>query len=410
MKIGAIIAEYNPFHNGHQYQLEYFRHSSRLDYVIIIMSGNFTQRGEPAWMPKHLRTEMALKGGADLVIELPTCYATGSAAVFAEGAIAHLNALGCVDELCFGCETEDQISKHLNRLHRASDSIMEESEDFKYVLTETLKKGLSYPAARAAALKICLSDSDILFEPNNILALEYMIALKKSDSRIRPFPIKRQGPGYHSDDSRHIYASASALRKVLNQPEALDSVSGLSPDSRQIISDNFGSKLPLFLDDFSAMFTNAFLYNRADLSNYSDMNDEIANRMHRYFDEYTSLSTFLLKIKNKSYTYSRLCRCAAHILTRQNADVLNQAKQENYAYYARVLGFKKEASPLLNQISQTSSIPLITKMSAYPDILKGNGLKLIETDIFASDIYRICTQMKFGQPLKNEFTEKIVII
>ena len=105
MKIGAIIAEYNPFHNGHKYQIEKFKKESGLDYVIVIMSGNFTQRGEPAWMPKHSRAKMALLNGADLVIELPLYYATGSASVFAEGAIAHLNALGCVEELCFGCES-----------------------------------------------------------------------------------------------------------------------------------------------------------------------------------------------------------------------------------------------------------------------------------------------------------------
>ena len=103
MKIGAVIAEYNPFHNGHQYQLETFRRQSDLDYIIVCMSGNFTQRGEPAWMPKHLRARMALLGGADLVIELPVYFATGSASIFAEGGIAHLDALGCVDELCFGC-------------------------------------------------------------------------------------------------------------------------------------------------------------------------------------------------------------------------------------------------------------------------------------------------------------------
>lgn len=410
MKTGAIIAEYNPFHNGHQYQIEYFRKTSELDYVIVIMSGDFTQRGEPAWAPKHLRTRMALLGGADLVLELPAYYATGSASIFAEGAISHLNALNCVDELCFGCEIDSNLDEHKHKLSQAADILLSEPPLFKDVLSSNLKQGLSYPAARASALKTLIPDSDILFQPNNILALEYMTALKKSRSSIQPVLIQRKGAGYHDPDGSHPLASASALRQVLSSETPTSSVPGLPKESLTIIQDNYNALLPVSLNDFSSMFAASFMHSCTDLCRYTDMNEELANRMQHCFNSYTNLSSFLLDIKNKAYTYSRLCRCAAHILTNQQQAILALAKDDGYAYYARILGFRKSASPLLGQIKQCAHIPMISKMADYPNHLHGNGKTLMETDIFAADIYRTVLQMKFGQPLKNEFSEKIVII
>lgn len=410
MKTGAIVAEYNPFHKGHQYQLEHFRKISDLDYIIVIMSGNFTQRGEPAWMPKHLRAKMALLGGADLVLELPAYYATGSAHIFAEGAIAHFNALGCVDELCFGCEMNDDFISHQNKLAHTADILINEPPLFKEILSAKLKQGLSYPAARADALKTLLPDSDILFKPNNILALEYMIALKKTNSKIKPVPIRRQGPGYHSIETNHEFSSASALRKAMNAQIDLDELVGLPSDSLKIIQEHYHSSLPITLDDFSSMFGMSFLNASSNLNIYADMTEEIAHRMECHFHNYSHLPSFLLDIKTKAYTYSRLCRCATHILTNQRKDVLNQAKLDGCAYYARVLGFRKTASPLLSMIKKNGTIPLISKMANYQQNLIGNGLSMIETDIFASNIYRTATQMKYGKPLKNEFNENIVII
>ena len=178
MKIGAVIAEYNPFHNGHQYQLEVFRQKHHLDYIIVIMSGNFTQRGEPACMDKHLRARSALLGGADLVLELPVFYALGSAPVFASGAVAHLNRLNCIDYLCFGCETDGDSGRHLQLLEQAADILIHEPAPFREHLTDGLKSGLSYPAAREKALKALMDVPPLLTQPNNILALEYVCALK----------------------------------------------------------------------------------------------------------------------------------------------------------------------------------------------------------------------------------------
>lgn len=413
MKIGAIIAEYNPFHNGHKYQLDIFRKKYQLDYIIVIMSGNFTQRGEPACMDKHLRTRTALLGGADLVLELPAYYAVGSAPVFASGAVAHLNHLGCVDYLCFGCETEESTDKHLGYLQQISDVFINEPSEFKKHFTDGLKKGLSYPAAREKALKTVMDIPPVLMQPNNILALEYVCALKTTASSIEPVILSRKGEGYHSPVQKGTFLSASALRDILHpdkSPGYLDDLNGIPDTTRKILKDFHNLRLPLTSHDFSGLFAAAMLTSPDLLTNYCDVTPDIQNRMLRCFRQYTDLDSYLLQLKNKAYTHSRLSRCACHILLNIQTAVLARAKNEGYAYYARVLGFRRSSQGLLTLLKETASIPLITKMTVHSEMLRENGLRLMETDIFASDVYRTACQMKFGHPLKNEYSEPIVIV
>lgn len=410
MKVGAIIAEYNPFHNGHKYQIETFREEQNVDYVIAIMSGDFTQRGEPAWMPKHLRAKAALMGGADLILELPAYYATGSASIFAEGAVAHLNALNSVDALCFGCETKENETSHLKWLETAAEILLEEPKSFRENLSRALKSGLSYAAARAKALECFIETPELLAMPNNILALEYITALKKTHSSIQPVPVRRKGEGYHSQKADQIFASASAIRQAFSDISTSAPWFSLPKSTQEIIKTHFNKDFPLTPEDFSTMFASAFLRSAPDLNQYADVTEEISNRMMHYFKSYRTLNDFLLETKNKSCTYSRLCRCAAHILLELRRDTLAQAKADGFAYYARILGFKKEASPLLGYLKKNTAIPLITKMALYPELLSGNGLHLMEADIRAADYYRTALQIKFGQTLKNEFTQEIIIL
>ena len=410
MKVGAIIAEYNPFHNGHKYQIEKFRREQDIDYIIVIMSGDFTQRGEPAWMPKHLRARTAIMGGADLVLELPVYYATGSAAVFAEGAVAHLNALNCVDALSFGCEGFDAEAGHLEWLERISDILMDEPERYKESLSHSLKCGLSYPAARAEALSELIEMPELLAAPNNILALEYITALKKSCSSIQPIPVARKGNGYHDPDSDCFFASASAIRRAIQCENDIDLQEGLPETSRKIIAAGFQRELPMRPEDLSSMFAASFLCSASDLSRYMDVTEEIANRMLSFFKNYRSLPDFLMKIKNRAFTYSRLCRCAAHILLELDKETFVRAQADDYAYYARVLGFRKDAAPLLGYMKKNTAIPILTKMSSYPETLSGNGRRLLEADIRAADYYRTALQVKYGQTLKNEFNQEIIIL
>ena len=197
MKITGIIAEYNPFHNGHLYQIKKARELTGADYIIVVMSGNLTQRGTPALIDKYSRAQMALSGGADLVIELPACYATASAEYFAMGAISILNQLGCVDSICFGSE-----NGNIAMLTKIANALVSESEDFVQALKNNLKNGDTYPVARNAALAETISGitsyDTILGFPNNILGIEYIKALIRQNSSIKPYTNLRIGADYHS--------------------------------------------------------------------------------------------------------------------------------------------------------------------------------------------------------------------
>ena len=410
MKVGAIIAEYNPFHNGHKYQIEKFRQDANLDYVIVIMSGNFTQRGEPAWMPKHYRAKMALLGGADLILELPIYYATGSAKRFAEGAIAHLNALGCVDELCFGCESELDFNELLKNLEQASSILMEEPDSYKEALNLFLRKGYSFPSAREKALTTIMDHADELFMPNNILALEYMIALKQSNSSISPRPLIRKGPGYHSLDVNEQFASASSIRHQLSENISPDHLQGLPEESLEVIKKCLNRNFPVTLNDFSLIAGYGYIQNQDHLTDYMDINEDIANRMHKCFDSYSKLDAYLLEMKNKSITHTRLSRCIIHLITGQTQERFFSDTKSGYAHYARILGFKKNASHLLSLLKQSSAIPMITKTAVYKDLLNNEGVSMFEADLYAAQLYRMVIQNKYGQHLKNEFNEQIVII
>lgn len=410
MKIGAIIAEYNPFHNGHKYQIEKFKKESGLDYVIVIMSGNFTQRGEPAWMPKHSRAKMALLNGADLVIELPLYYATGSASVFAEGAIAHLNALGCVEELCFGCESGEGETDFFTRLDEVSDIILNEPERYKKILTEALKKGYPYPSAREQALEYYVPNASAFFSPNNILALEYMIALKKTGSHIKPVPIRRIGQGYHSLESNDYFVSASALRHKFTSVSDCQSAYGIPNTCLEIISQQFCKSMPIYMNDFSASFANSYLEHKEKLTEYIDMNEDISNLIHKNFPDFTKIDDLVAALKTKTYTYTRLSRCILHLLTNQKKEDFQLFVQNGYAFYARILGFQKDAAPLLNCIKHNASIPMLTKIRVYKEQLNSIGIRMFEQDLRAADLYRTMAQIKYDSHLKNEFTEQLVIL
>ena len=220
MHITGIIAEYNPFHNGHNYHLETAKKLSGADYVIVVMSPDFVQRGEPSIFDKYIRTEMALLSGADLVLELPVCYATGSAEYFAEGGVSLLDSLGVVDTLCFGGESED-----LSLFLYLAGTLHNETDDFKSRLQSCLKQGLTFPQARCAALEETqdiIPDASLqsfLSSPNNILGTEYCRAILKTDSSIRPLPVLRKGSSFCSTDLTGRFCSATALRKGILEDE-----------------------------------------------------------------------------------------------------------------------------------------------------------------------------------------------
>lgn len=408
MKIVGLIAEYNPFHNGHQYHIEKAREITGADAVIVVMSGDFVQRGTPAIMPKHLRTETALKGGASVVIELPVCYATGSAEHFAYGAVSILEKLGCVDAICFGSECGN-----IEVLQDLAKIIHDEPKQYKESLSLYLRQGDSFPLARQKAMKDFLKSNvadSILGEPNNILGIEYLKALYRLNSKIKPHTIQRVGSHYHDDYLQKSYSSASAIRKAMSQAIELDEfdIENQMPAScASLMKEAYGHRFPIYANDFSLLLKYKLLReSKESLMKYADVSEELANRILNKLNEFISYEQFCELLKTKEVTYTRISRALLHILLDiKNVDL-------NEIEYARVLGFRIADSEVLSQIKKQASIPLVTKLAAIDslvmDTLSEKAISMLKQDIYASDLYESIVTDKFGTPFINEFEQQIV--
>lgn len=401
MNVTAIISEYNPLHKGHLYHIETARKETNADFVIAIMSGNFVQRGTPAIMDKYARAEAALKSGVDLVLELPLMYATASAEYFALGGVSLANALGCVTHLSFGSEY-GQADKFM----KAAKLLLEEPEEMKIPLKEALKEGLSYPAARAYAVKVSHPElADILDEPNNILGVEYCKALLKLKSNIMPHTLKREGQDYHSKATDAGFASAAGIRKLMGDHslESKDTLkSQLAPASYHLMND-YLSHPPLSEDDFSMLLRYKLITeNRAHLTEYFGVNRELSNRIYKHLNEFENFSCFAEELKTKNITRTAINRALLHILLDVKASDVQEVTKRGCVDYIRVLGFRKEAAGLLKEFSDIPEIPLITNLSAAP--------VLCEIDIRADQIYQMCISQKYGIPYQNEYQRKMLVV
>lgn len=401
MKIVGLIAEYNPFHNGHQYHIEKAREITGADAVIVVMSGNFVQRGTPAIVPKHLRTEAALKGGASVVIELPVCYATGSAEYFAYGAVSIFEKLGCVDAICFGSECGN-----IEVLQDLAKIIHDEPKQYKESLSLYLRQGDSFPLARQKAMKDFLKSNvadSILGEPNNILGIEYLKALYRLDSKIKPYTIQRVGSHYHDDYLQKSYSSASAIRKAMSQTMELDefNIENQIPVScASLMKKAYRHRYPIYANDFSLLLKYKLLTeNKKSLMEYADVSEELANRILNRLNNYVSFEQFCELLKTKEMTYARISRALIHILL----DIKNEDLSE--ITYARVLGFRDDDSEVLSKMKRHATISLVTKLPS----IENPGINLmLSKDIYASNLYESVITDKFGTAFINEYKQKIV--
>lgn len=413
MKTVGLITEYNPFHNGHAYHIEKAKMLTGADRVIVVMSGDFVQRGAPAVMPKHLRTESALLSGASLIIELPVCFATGSAEYFAQGSISLLNQLGCIDSICFGSECGD-----LHLLKEIAQILADEPIEYQTALKQALKEGASFPAARQEALNI-YSDkySEIIASPNNILGIEYLKALAKIHSKMEPFTIKRIGAGYHDMDIDGQFSSATAIRSDIYQLADVNSSSESLPlthiqtqvpsSCHELMKKNYQTRYPVKADDFSLLLKAKLLSETAgSLSHYLDMSPELANRILRLRNDYLSFEQFCDLLKTKELTRSRISRSFIHVLLGITNDWLTAMKAP--APYARILGFRRDHAGLLGILKRTSDIPLIT--SPARAVLADTAYQMLELDIYASDLYESVITDLYGTPFHNELTKQIIKI
>jgi len=429
MKTVGLITEYNPFHNGHLHHISEAKKITGADCVVVIMSGDFVQRGTPAIMDKYQRTLAALSCGADFVFELPVCYATGSAEYFTEGAVRALDALGVVDCICFGSECGD-----ISTLSEIAEILTDEPVKYSKYLQEYLKKGDNYAKARAKAFKHLFPKyADILESPNNILGIEYIKALKKCNSNIIPYTINRIGHAYHDTECREPLASASAIRKLLtadnsisNCVEAsqatyfgdiLQNLSIYTPESvHDLYASNINKTFPITEDDFSSVLYfslyNKYI-NKASFEDYFEINEELSNRINRLLPEFKGFSDFAMLLKNKAYTYSRICRGLIHILLDIRADDLNAYRNNGWIFYNKLLGMRNTSAnyETLNLISK-ASVPLLTsvKSSSAQDALQSLAKNMLNTDIAATDIYEHISSIKYAREPHIEATRKFLKI
>ncbi len=369
MKTMAVICEYNPFHNGHKYQLTEHKKELGADSVICLMSGSFVQRGAPAIYDKWTRARDAVSNGADLVIELPVVYSAQSAQRFAAGAVKLLDKLGVVDYLSFGSECGD-----IDALKCAADVI--NSVEFKTLLEEQLKTGLSYPAARAQILRDHYSNIDerLISSPNNILSLEYINALAELNSSIEPKTLLRN----------FDFASASEIRDKIHNNENVD---GLVPTEVRTTYD-------------TKAYDNLVLYyfrkERLEaLQQICDIAEGLENKFKKASQTSTTCEELAESVKSKRYTRTRIDRICVNSLLgiKDYHTVLNPR-------YARILAFNSRGQELLAKMKKVSEIPIITKVAdAKPDTEEYKIM--LEKDLLATDIYSILTNKPAGLDFKT---------
>lgn len=411
MTINAIIAEYNPFHNGHRYQLQQARIAKRADYTIVVMSGNFVQRGAPAIVDKFTRAHMALSNGADLVLELPVFYAASSAEYFATGAVSLLDKLGVVDNLCFGSECGD-----VDILWQIADILLSEPTLYTDSLRQSLSRGNSFPSARTSALlEYCPSLSasrDILSSPNNILGIEYIKALHRLASSIQPYTILRVGSDYHEQRMTSYQCSALAIRQAIFSRQDYSFLQPHMPDnSFQLLTEALNNRRPVHINDFSQALLYKLVTEQGNgFCQYLDVTKDLSDRICRQLDSYYNFRGFCEQLKSKELTYTRISRSLLHILLDMKKETYEEYRSLDYIPYARVLGLRQSASSLFTALKQNSRIPLITKLADAQKLLPETAWKLLEKELVINRIYESTAAVKSQQPLQNEYRIPLVIV
>lgn len=393
MKIVGLITEYNPFHLGHRYHIEQAKKITGADYVVVVMSGDFVQRGAPAIMSKHLRAEAALRCGASLVIELPISCATGTAEQFAFGAVSLLHKLGCVDSICFGSESGD-----IHAMSQLAQILVDESTEYKEHLQQSLRAGMSFPAAREAAI-LCLypneSYADLLKQPNNILGIEYLKALIRLKSTMRATTIMRMDGAYHDTDLSEQFSSATAVRQAMLNQSFSSYTQAVPQEICELYQKHEQKTFPICRNDFSLLLKYRLLHEtKSSLLLYADVSVELANRICNRLNEFQTYEQFCELLKTKELTYSRISRALLHILL----DIKKTDSED--ITYAKMLGFSNHHTELLSVIKEHSSIPLLSKPS--------EEYVSLATIYRVSNIYESVVADKFHKPFINEYKRPIV--
>ena len=403
----GIVSEYNPFHNGHLHHLEVSKQITKTDFSVVVMSGNFVQRGDTSLINKWVKTEMALKAGVDLVIELPTVYALSSAENFADGAVKILNSLGVVDYISFGSEIGE-----IAPLNDIANILYKEPKEFSSLITTQLKSGLSYPRAREIALSQFFGTSkkysEILNNPNNILGVEYLKALKRRRSHIRPLTIKRDYSDYNSTKVKNGIASATAIRTMIENKKNVHYV--VPYETYELLDEeiNNGRVIPNL-----SVFEKEIIYTLrkmtlSEIANLPDVSEGLENKIKVAANNCNNLRDLIANIKSKRYTQSRIQRILLYALLNISEKDINASKR--VTPYIRVLGFNKPGKRIISAIAAANpKLKIIVSVKKFMENSNDNTLRnMISKDILATNIYTLGYEK---DPIANlDYTKKVIEI
>ena len=396
----GIIAEYNPFHNGHLYQIQKAKELTGADTVIAVMSGNFTQRGDTSLINKFEKAKIASQNEVDMVIELPTIYSISSAENFALGGIKILNEIGNIDYLVFGIEEEN-----LEKLQAIADVLVNEDDEFKRNIKEELDKGNSYPKAREIALKKVLSSENvknIMQKPNNILAIEYLKALKITNSKIKPIAIKRKNTMHNDENINENYASGTYIRKLFieNNFNEIKKVVPKYTYERLLELKNHGTYVTSINDFSDIIIYKIRTMTKEEISQIADVNEGLENSIKLASTSCKTIDEIVDKVSTKRYTKTRISRILTYILLYITKSEMEQSKNANQ--YIRVLGINKKCEGILKTINNDK---LITSLKKFEE---NNGEnQLLNIDKKATEIYTIKYQKSVQANL--DYTSKFII-
>ena len=386
----GLIVEYNPFHNGHLHHIQEIDRLFEDNIKIAVMSGDYVQRGEPSLINKFEKTKIALSQGVDIVIELPAFYSTQSAEIFAKGSINLLNKLSC-SHIVFGSESND-----LEKLKRIATISM--TKEFELSLREFLAEGLSYPTAFSKAL------FDEKLGSNDILALEYLKAIKAINPKIEAYCIKREKTGYY-DDEKDNFASATHIRKILldynkKKEDKLNKIKNLVPEfSYKILEENFG--VFSYLSDFYDLIKYNIIKNHSNLKNIQDLEVGLENRLYKYSLENLKFEDFFNKVLTKRITISRLQRILLHSLFGLTETITERVK--NKVSFVKILGFSTKGQEYLNYLKKSdnySERKILTSNRNLKEILNEEEIELFNFNELCSQIYRIkSSYINIGYPI-----------
>ena len=403
----GIVSEYNPFHNGHAHHLQVSKQLTKTDFTVAVMSGNFVQRGDTALVDKWTRTEMALRAGVDLVIELPTVYALSSAENFADGAVKILNSLGVVDYISFGSEIGE-----ITPLTEVANVLYKEPKEFSSLITAQLRSGLSYPKAREIALTQFFGSSkkysDIVSNPNNILGVEYLKSLKRHRSHIKPLTIKRDYSDYNSTKEKNGIASATAIRTMIKNKKNVHYV--VPYETYELLDEciSSGKIVPSL-----AVFEKEIIYtlrkmSLSEIAALPDVSEGLENKIKFAANNFNTLEELIANIKSKRYTQSRIQRILLYALLNISQKDINASKRATP--YIRVLGFNKPGKRIISAIAAANpKLKIIVSVKRFMEESNDSTLRnMISKDIFATNVYTLGYK---STPVANlDYTHKVVEI